>query len=219
MRGFTTIKLLSVAMVSLFTATQSFGWAVGAQALYSNPKVDDYDNLEFDLAGLSTTFQLGEFDSLLSPAVHTQYSTGDGKTPNGTTEVNYFEATGSAGYLVYNTKNFVLRGTAGAGLGLADLKVKTNKGTNKTDASFVVFPFGLEANYLVPNTNLSFFGTANYKLYLDVGDERIRCADGTISAESGYKVCDNNDGFANDTNFPIGKMKGLQFGIGAKLFY
>ncbi len=219
MRGFKTIKLLSVAMVSLFAATHSFGWAVGAQAIYSKPEVEDYDNLKFDLAGLSGTLQLGEFDSLLSPAVHAQYATGDGKTPNGKTEVNYFEVTGTAGALIYSTNNFVLRGTAGAGLGIADLKVKTNIGTNDTDASFVVFPLGLEANYLVPNTNLSFFGTANYKLYLDVGDERIRCADDTVSSESGYGVCDSRGGFAADTEFPIGKMKGVQFGIGAKLYY
>ncbi len=219
MCGFKTIKVLSIAMVSLLSANQAFAWAAGVGAIYSNPVVKDYDDLDFDLAGVSGTFQLGEFDSLLTPAGHLQYATGSGTTPNGKIDANYFEASGTVGALVYSKSNFTLRGTAGIGLGIADLKIKTNTGTNSTDATFVAFPLGLEASYLVPNTNLSFFGSANYKLYIDVGDERIRCADKTISTESGYRVCDNNGGLAPDSSFPIGSMKGVQFGIGAKLFY
>ena len=219
MRGFKTIKVLSLAMISLLSANQAFAWAAGVQAIYSKPVVKDYDDLEFDLAGLSSTFQLGEFDSLLSPAGHLQYATGSSNTPNGSIDVNYFEASGTVGAAIYSSSNFVLRGTAGVGLGIADLKIKTKTGTNSTDATFVAFPFGVEASYLVPNTNLSFFGTANYKFYVDVGDERIRCADKTISEDSGYRVCDNNGGIAADSSFPIGIMKGVQFGVGAKLFY
>ncbi|XID74484.1 hypothetical protein ACF3NA_08080 [Alkanindiges sp. WGS2144] len=219
MRGFKTIKLLSVALVSLLMANQGFAWAIGTQVIHSNPQVKDYDDLDFDLNGLSGTLQLGEFDSLLSPAVHAQYATGKANSLNGKVDVNYFEGTATAGQLIYSTSNFVLRGTAGIGIGIADLKVKTEQGTNNTDASFVVIPVGLEANYLVPNTNLSFFGTAGYKWYLDVSDDRIRCADGSVSSDSGYHVCDNKGGFAADTKYPVGKMDGIQFGIGAKLYY
>ncbi len=218
MRGFTTIKLLSVAFASL-VSTQSFAIGLGGQLLYSNPEVRDYDGLNFDLAGVSGTLQLGEFDSLLAPAVHAQYATGDGSTPNGKTDINYFEVTGTAGVMLYDRNNFVVRGVAGIGIGIADIDVRATTINNDTDASFVVFPVSIEASYLVPNTNLSFFGTAGYKMYVDVGDTRIRCADGTVSSESGYTVCNGRGGFASDSEFPVGKMNGMQLGVGFKLFY
>lgn len=218
MRGFTTIKWLAVAVATL-ASSQSFALGLGGQLLYSNPEVRDYDGLNFDLAGVSGSLQLGDFDSLLAPAVNAQFATGSGDTPNGKTDVNYFEVTGTAGVLLYNQNNIALRGVAGIGIGIADIDVRATNLNNDTDASFVVFPIALEASYLVPNTNLSFFGSAGYKMYVDVGDTRTRCADGTVSSDSGYTVCDSKGGFAADTEFPVGKMRGIQFGIGAKLFY
>ncbi len=218
MRAFTTIKLLSVAFATL-VSTQSFALGLGGQLLYSNPEVKDYDGLNFDLAGVSGTLQLGEFDSLLAPAVHAQFATGSGDTPNGKTDVNYFEVTGTGGVLIYDQNNIVVRGVAGIGIGIADIDVRATNINNDTDASFVVFPVSVEASYLVPNTNLSFFANAGYKLYLDVADERIRCADGTVSSDSGYNVCNGKGGFASDSEFPVGKMDGMQLGVGIKLFY
>lgn len=218
MRAFTTIKLLSVAFATL-VSTQSFALGLGGQLLYSNPEVKDYDGLNFDLTGVSGTLQLGEFDSLLAPAVHAQFATGSGDTPNGKTDVNYFEVTGTGGVLIYDQNNIVVRGVAGIGIGIADIDVRATNINNDTDASFVVFPVSVEASYLVPNTNLSFFANAGYKLYLDVADERIRCADGTVSSDSGYNVCNGKGGFASDSEFPVGKMDGMQLGVGIKLFY
>lgn len=218
MRGFTTMKWLSVAFAAL-VSSQSFALGLGGQLLYSNPEVKDYDGLKFNLAGVSSTLQLGEFDSLLAPAVHAQFATGSGDTPNGKTDVNYFEVTGTGGLLMYDHNNFVIRGVAGIGIGIADIDVRATTINNDTDASFVVFPVSVEASYLVPNTNLSFFANAGYKLYLDVADERIRCADGTVSSDSGYNVCNGKGGFASDSEFPVGKMDGMQLGIGIKLFY
>ena len=151
--------------------------------------------------------------------MHAQFVTGSGDTPNGKTDVNYFEVTGTGGVLIYDQNNIVVRGVAGIGIGIADIDVRATNINNDTDASFVVFPVSVEASYLVPNTNLSFFANVGYKLYLDVADERIRCADGTVSSDSGYTVCDGKGGFASDSEFPVGKMDGMQLGVGIKLFY
>lgn len=218
MRKITTLKWIVVAVASL-VSTQSFALGLGGELLYSNPEVKDYDGLNFDLVGVAGTLQLGEFDSLLAPAVHAQFSTGSGDTPNGKTDVNYFEVTGTGGVLIYDQNNIVVRGVAGIGIGIADIDVRASTIKNDTDASFVVFPVSVEASYLVPDTNLSFFANAGYKLYVDVADERIRCADGTVSSDTGYTVCNGKGGFAADSKFPVGKMQGVQLGFGVKLFY
>lgn len=217
-RAFAPVKWLAVAFAALLSS-QSFALGLGGELLYSNPEVKDYDGLNFDLAGVTATLQSGEFDSLLATAVHAQFATGSGDTANGKTDINYFEVSGTGGVLFYEQNNIVVRGVAGIGIGIADIDVRASTVNNNTDASFVVFPVSVEASYLVPNTNLSFFANAGYKLYIDVADERIRCADGTVSSDTGYNVCNGKGGFAPDSEFPIGKMDGVQAGFGIKLFY
>ena len=220
MRGLKTTKTIVMGLIGMLLANQSFALGMGGKLVYDRATIRDYDHAKFDMLGVSGTLQLGEFDSLLSPAVHGQYSRGSIDTPTGKTDINYFEGLVTVGGILYKPNdNFILRAFGGVGIGISDLNVQTSTGSSDTNPSFAVLPLGLEANMLVPDTNLSFFGTAMFKHYIDVGDVRSRCNDGSVASKGGFDVCDGKGGFASDSEYPIGKMNGFQFGIGAKLFY
>lgn len=217
-----------IAAATCLMANQCFAWGLAGGLVQSKLEAKDYDGLKIDSNGVTGSILFGDFDSQLTPALNASYQKGDGDTRHGPLptdyygklESNYFEGTGTLGYLLYNPTNFTLRLTFGLGLGVADLKLKhPTEGTISSNATFLVAPIGLEASYLVPNTNLSFFGGASYKYLMDVSEARTRCADGTSSSTSGYRACDGHDGISFESDFISGDLKGWQFAIGGKLYF
>ena len=220
-------RCLIAAATCLF-ANQCFAWGLSGGLVTSNMESKDYDGLEIDANGVIGSIQFGDFDSQLAPALNASYQKGDGDTRHGPLptdtygklESNYFEGTGTIGYLLFNPNNLTVRLTMGLGLGVADLKLKhPTEGTISSNATFAVLPVGLEANFLVPNTNLSFFGNATYKYLMDVSESRSRCVDGTSSSTSGYRACEDHGGISLDSDFVSGDLSGWQFAIGGKLYF
>ncbi len=217
---FSKTKYLLAAAACL-VANQGFAWGLSGGYVYSKPESKDYDGLEFDLNGVAGSIHFGEFDSQLAPALNALYYTGSGDSRYGGIDSDYFEGTGTIGYMLFNPQNLTVRLTLGLGIGVGDLKLKTNNGSGNIDsnATFAVLPAGLEANYLIPNTNLSFFGNATYKYYMDVSESRSRCVDGFSSSTTGYRACDGHGGLSFDSDFASGDLSGWQFGVGAKLYF
>lgn len=210
-----------IAAATCLIANQCFAWGLAGGYVHANPESEDYSGLDFDMNGLTGSIHFADFDSQLAPSLNAIYMRGKGDTLYGELEADYFEGTGTLGYMLYNPPNFTLRLTFGLGLGVGDLKLKTNnnQGDIDSNATFAVLPVGLEANYLVPNTNLSFFGGATYKYYMDVSEARSRCIDGTSSSTSGYRACEGHGGISFDSDFVSGDLTGWQFAIGGKLYF
>ncbi len=216
-----------IAAATCLIANQCFAWGLAGGLATSKMDSKDYDGVEVDANGVAGSIHFGDFDSQLAPALNASYLRGDanvqGPTPQdnyGKLEANTFEGTGTIGYLLYNPANFTLRLTMGLGLAVADLTLKhPTQGNIDSNATYAVLPVGLEANYLVPNTNLSFFGGATYKYYMDVSESRSRCVDGTSSSTSGYRACDGHQGISFESDFVSGDLSGWQFAIGGKLYF
>lgn len=210
-----------IAAATCLIANQCFAWGLAGGLTTAKNESKEYDGLELDMNGLTGSIHFGDFDSQLAPALNASYVRGDTQTRGyGKLEANNFEGTGTIGYLLYNPENFTLRLTMGLGLAVADLTLKhPTEGNIDSNATFAVLPVGLEANYLVPNTNLSFFGGATYKYYMDVSESRSRCVDGTSSSTSGYRACEDHGGISFDSDFVSGDLSGWHFAIGGKLYF
>lgn len=217
-----------IAAATCLMANQCFAWGLSGGFATSKMDSKDYEGLQIDSNGVTGSILFGDFDSQLAPALNATYQKGDADVQGpipvvdnyGKLESNYFEGTATIGYLLMNPNNLTVRLTMGLGLALADLKLKTpTQGTISSNATFAVLPVGLEANYLVPNTNLSFFGSTTYKYLMDVSNARTRCVDGTSSSTSGYRACQDHQGISFESDFISGDLKGWQFAIGGRLYF
>ena len=209
-----------IAAATCLMANQCFAWGLSGGFAHSKMDAKDYEGVEVKSNGVIGSILFGDFDSQLAPALNATYQHGTGDTLYGGLESNHFEGTATIGYLLMNPNNLTVRLTMGLGLALSDLKLKTpTQGTISSNATFAVLPVGLEANYLVPNTNLSFFGSTTYKYLMDVSNARTRCVDGTSSSTSGYRACQDHQGISFESDFISGDLKGWQFAIGGRLYF
>lgn len=218
MRAMKKIKLMMLVAGSL-VANQCFAWGLAGGLVHSEVESKDYSGLKFKLDGVGGSIELADFDSNLLPYLYGQYTTGDGRAKDGNIDVNFFEGHAGVGYMMLNQQNLVIRFNLGLGLGVADLDFKSSVGNFGNTATFFVLPVGFEANYLIPDTNLSLFGNAGYRYYMDVSDSHTTCADGYTEPNNGYNVCTDHGGVSKGSDYAAGNQSGYQFGVGAKLHF